>query len=278
MKTLALLAFALLAAPQGEMPLRRTLTAGNVDTYKIEDKVQQTVKMPGGETPMKIATTKTYALKTVAVDAAAGTATIEATTTFDKIEMDGPAAGMMGDKPQPVTQKGKIDVRNRITYEKTPGGDSLQSLLSGTQNAAASETFVELPEKPVKIGDKWEMVVEKNPLVFDQDQKLIATLTGEREVDGVAVWVVSVKGLLKTSVDSSKLPNAKGIDSPAGRTNIRVKGEIDLTSEGLVEKKTGRTISMITKGASKTTLELVETGITLETSGQLDSTVTLQKP
>ncbi|RYG25925.1 hypothetical protein EON82_05340 [bacterium] len=266
------------ATPQVSSLLRRTLKADSVDTYTIVDRTTQTVKSPMGDFPITVASTRTMVLTTKAVDTAAGTAAVEATTTFDKLEGDGPAAEMMKTKPAPLTQKGKIDARGRITFERVAQPGGIGTLLSGSESTLAAGSFVELPEKAVKVGDTWDIVIPKSPMVFDADQKLTAKLTGEKEVDGVPVWVVSVRGVVKTAMDSSKIPGSKPIQSPLGPTTIRVTGQDDITGEGLVEKSTGRTISMVSKAQSKKAIEIVESGITLDTTGQIESTITLKKP
>lgn len=279
MKTLSLALFSLaLLAPQGETTLRRKLEAGKVDTYKIESRVAQTVKGPTGDIPMTIKSTSTYLLKTVKVDEAAGTATVETTTTVDKLDADGPMGqAMAGQKPKPVTQTGKLDVRGRLTFDKSAGA-GMSEFLSGAQAASSAGNFVEFPEKPVKIGDTWDIVVPKSPMLLDQDQKLTAKLVGEKDLDGVAVWVVSLTGTLKTAVDSSKLPKeAQPQDSPMGPMTILLKGEIALTGEGLVDKATGKTLSMVTKGLSKANIDLPDMGMTFDTTGTIDSTITIAK-
>ena len=278
--SIALLALSALsfAAPQAGSLLRRTLKADTVDTYTIVDRTTQTVKSQFGELPVTASSTRTMVLTTKSVDAAAGTAVIEATTTYDKLQADGPAADLMKAKPAPLTQKGKIDVRGRITFERTPQTGGIGTLLSGSESTLAAGSFVELPEKAVGIGDSWDMVVPKSSMVSDVDQKLTAKLTGEREVDGVPVWVVSVRGVVKTAIDTSKIPGAKPIETPLGPTTIRITGQDDITGEGLVEKSTGRTLSMALKSQSKKTIEIVESGITMESTGQLESTITLKKP
>ena len=274
MKTLALLATALLAA-QAPTPtlLRRTLAADATDTYKIEDKVQETVKSGAmGEIPVNLTSTRTLVLRTSKVDAAAGTARFEATTTVDQIHADGPAAGLMGEKPPPVVQKGKLDVRGRLTYDPAATADLLSNLLGSSPGVVSAGIFVELPERAVRPGDTWDVTIPKNPLVYDQDQRLTATLVGDKDQDGVPVWVVSIRGVLRTVTDSTKVPGAK-----PGSTGVKVKGEVDLTGEGLVEKATGRTVQMTSKGASKATIELTDTGITLDTTGTVESVAKLQK-
>lgn len=273
MKLFSFLVVALLA-PQASTPtlLRRTLAADATDTYKIEDKVEETVRSGAmGEIPIHLNSKRTLTLHTSDVDAAAGIAHFQATTSVDEVKADGPAAALMNEKPKPTTQTGKLDVRGRMAYDPTAPGDLLSSILGSTPGAVSAGIFVELPERAVKPGDTWDIVIPKNPLVNDQDQHLTATLVGDKDLDGTPVWIVSIKGTLRSLTDSTKVPNAK----PG--TGVKVKGQVDLVGEGLVEKSTGRTVQMTSKGNSKATVELVETGITLDTDGTIESTAKLQK-
>ena len=191
----------------------------------------------------------------------------------DKITADGAASAMAAQKPPPVTQKGKIDVRGRITFDAPASEETMAALIGGTQGAISAGNFVEFPEKAVKIGDRWEIVVPKSPFLYDRDQRLACLLTGEKVVDGVPMWSVSLSGTLKTSVDGSKLPIGKS-ESPLA---VGIAGEDVLTGEGLVEKSTGRTMRMTIHGDSKRTITLLETGITLQVQGKVDSKIELQK-
>ncbi len=281
MKSLALPFLALLAfqaaAPQAGTVIRRSLKADATDTYTIVDRSEQTVKSPLGDMPVTVSSTRTFVLKTKTVDDKLGQAAIESTTTVEKLEADGAASDLAKAKPAPVTQTGKIDVRGRITYEKKPG-DAVSGLLNGASSTLAAGTFVEFPEKPLKIGDSWDMVVPKDPMVYGEDQKLTAKLTGEKELDGMPVWIVSIRGVVKSFVDSAKIPGAKPLDTPVGPMSVRISGQDTLSGEGLVEKSTGRTVSMSMKSLSKKTIELVEAGISMESTGTLDSKISLKKP
>ena len=273
MKTALLALSLLLAQAPSPMTLRRTLAPGSVDTYKIEDRVEQTVSSAMGQMPMTITSKRTYVLKTTQIDEKAGTARFEATTTVDTITADGAAAAMAAQKPGPLVQKGKLDVRGRMTLDPVAPTDALADLMSGTQGALAAGMFVEFPEKAVRIGDAWDVVVPKSPYLYDADQKLTETLIGEREVAGTPVWVVSLKGTLKTAIDGAKLPTTKS----SGPLPVLVQGEDVLTGEGLVEKATGRTLSMSVKGVSKRKIELTDSGLVLDVEGKVDSTAKLEK-
>ena len=268
---LLLLSFALAQDPG--VLLRRKLVSESVDVYKMTDRVEQTVVSAMGTMPMTITSDRTYVLRTTKVDEGAGNALFEATTTVDKITADGAASAMGAQKPGPVVQKGKIDVRGRMTLDPTPSSETVAGLMSGTQGAVAAGNFVEFPEKMVKVGDRWEVVVPKNPLLFDRDQHLSETLTGEKVVDGTPVWTVSINGTIQTSIDGSSL---KG--SPENRLDVRIEGQDEILGEGLVEKATGRTVLMTLRSNAKRTIKLLDTGLTLQVQGKSESKVTLEKP
>lgn len=264
-------------APQAGVVLRRTLKADATDTYAIVDHADLMLKSPLGDMPSTITTTRTFILKTKTPDDKAGTVPIEATTTVEKVEADGAASDLVKAKPAPAIQNGKIDVRGRMTFDKKAAGEIAGNLLSGASSTLAAGSFVEFSEKAVKVGDAWDITIPKDPLVYGEDQKLRATLTAEREVDGVAVWVVSIRGIVRSDVDSSKVPGLKPFSTPIGPMTIHMVGTDDINGEGLVEKATGRTISMITKTVSKKTIEMVEAGISMNATGTLDSKITLKK-
>ena len=254
--------------------LRRSFHPGDVEVYKMEDRVEQTVTSAMGKMPMTLTSNRTYTLRTTAVDDASGVAQFEATTVVDKITADGAAAPLASQKPSPTIQKGKVDVRGRTTLVAVPKEEMLSGLMSGTQGAISAGYFVEFPEKAVKIGDRWEIVVPKSPLLFDRDQRLTETLTGEKVIDGVPVWTVSLTGTLKTLIDGSSLPVGKS-ESPLA---VSVEGQDDLLGEGLIEKSTGRTLRMTIQGVSKRTIKLLDSGLTLQVEGKVDSKIELEKP
>lgn len=266
------------AAHQGIL-IRRKLEENTTDKYKIETKLKQTISMPNGmgDQDMDINSVSSYAVKVGKVDAATGVADVEVTTKVEKMDMTGPMAAMADneDIKKPFTLKGKMDVRNRITMEAAKSSDMMAAMMMGSQSSSNNSTFIELPEKAVSVGDSWEVIVPKGPLTGKEDQKLTAKLVGEKDVDGVSVWVVSLTGLIKTDADLSKLADQAG--GAAAGQKMTIKGTVDLTAEGLVDKGNGRTIKMTSKAKMKQTVELVDMGMSVDTKGTVDSVVTLQK-
>jgi hypothetical protein len=264
---------------QDAVLLRLKLAPNTTDSYTIETVVKQTINMPNGmgEQDLTVSTKALYTLKTLELDGEK--ANVEATTKVEDIKMEGGMAGSMPGmdaNTPPVVLKGKIDSRGRIVLE-TSKISPMAMALSGGSNT--STPFVELPEKAVKIGDTWDVIVPKGPMTQDEDQKMVAKLIGEKEFDGRKVWVVSMVGTVKNVMDSSKLPTEMKADSagPMGDMKMIIRGTSEITSEGLVDKETGRTLQMTSTGKTKQAIELSDMGLNIETAGTISTKMTLKK-
>jgi hypothetical protein len=262
---------------QDSVTLQRTLTENSTETYKIDSKADQTVTSPMGEMPLKVTAEMTYQLKTGKVDQDKGTADVDVTITVDKVDSDGPMGQMLNQQQiKPVLQKGTIDKRGHLALTLSNPGDTLQLAMSGVQSTQ-STLFIEFPDHPIKVGDSWDITVPKSPFTGPDDQTVTAKLTGDKKVDGKDVWVVGVSGKLKMSFDTSKLPASSNDSSnPLGAMKILVKGSLDLTGEGLVDKASGKTVSMKTTGNMKSSIEIPDHDITMDSTGTMESTVKLQ--
>jgi hypothetical protein len=270
---------ALAAAAQDGLLLRRTLTEGTTETYVVESVSKQVVNLPNGmgEQEMESTMAGSYLLKTGKIDAEKKTADLEFTFTIDKMESSGMmGGGAMGDdvKGKPVTMKGTIDERSRITFADGGGAKaSATSMLSG-QSMGANSVLIELPDKPVKIGDTWEVVIPKGEFTGKEDQKLVAKLVGEKEVDGKPAYVVSTEGTYKVDMDLSKA--AADAPGPMKGQKMLLKGTIDTKSDGVVEKSTGRTLRVTTKMKQQMALEIPDMGFNVDVSGTTSYVVTLK--
>jgi hypothetical protein len=89
------------------------------------------------------------------------------------------------------------------------------------------------------------------------------------------VWVITTSGKLAIDVDSSKLPKTDN-EGPLGGQNVKVKGSTELSVESLVEKGTGRTLKSETKTKTKSTIEVVDFGISVDSTGTSTTVATLQ--
>ncbi len=259
MKWVAFLTLATVAvAGQDAVTMRRELKAGTTETYKIENEIKQLIDVPSmGEQDMLITTLATVSIKTNAVNAQKGTADVEATTKVEKTAMDGSLAAMMGGNqdaklPEPKTETGTMDTRNRLVITppkdkpKNPGAGGPMAMMGmgGMTNMGAQMLLlVELPEKPLKIGDSIEVLVPgaaSAGTMGVKDLKMTLKLIGEREQEGQMLWVVNYAGTMKLEMDNSKDPKAAD-QGPMG--SMKMSGKALLTGEGLIDKASGKTVS-----------------------------------
>ena len=292
---LAALATAALAA-QDPFMIRRAFTVGATDTYKVESEVKQIIEIPSmGEQDMIMTRIATIAVKTLAVNAEKGTADVETLTKVEKSAMDGSIAAMMGSQdsklPDPKTEKGTIDSRNRFTVAKDPkeskpaeqgGPGSMMSMVAGMGAVSAQQmlTLVELPEKAVKIGDEFAAVLPaaagNAPSQGVKDMKMSIKLVGEKEVDGVKLWVVSYNGSFKLDIDPSKQPK-KANEQASPADDVKVTGTGIIGGEGLVEQATGKTISNLFTVKNDLKVYVAQLGSELPVRGTVSTKLTLVK-
>jgi len=264
-------------AAQDGIVLRRTLKENDTETYKIDSKASQTINLPNGmgEQEMNIATTSTYKLSTGKLDAAKGTLAITALSTIDKIDADGPMGdALASQKPKPVTTTGTLDARGHMVMDDSKTTMGQLQMGSGSQSSAGG-IFVEFPEKAIKVGDTWEVVVPKSPTTSPEDQKLTAKLVGEKKVGDKDVWIISTSGTFKLDIDSSKLAKDKeDASNPMAGQDMHIKGTIDMTGEILVEKSTGKTLRAEAKMKAKNNVEVM--GMNIDSTGTTTIVATLQ--
>ncbi|MFZ4507335.1 MAG: hypothetical protein ACOYON_06530 [Fimbriimonas sp.] len=280
---LAVIAMSALAlAAQDTVTLRRQLTDGTTEKYKIESTVKQSVEVPGmGEQNIDITTVMTYALKIGKTDAATGLASVETVSKLEKMSMEGmPGGGGSPDLPEEAKKEmvvpGKLDVRNRLKIENANIPTGPAAMLSGGSSATQTVgIFFEFPEGPIKIGDSWDVVIPKGPLMYKEDQKLKATLVGEKDADGVKAWVIKMEGTLKMEPDMEAMMKANAAQAGGGQMpNMKMTGTMEMSTEGLVDKATGVTIRMLTKYKMSNEMELVDQGMKLDLKGSGTTKVT----
>jgi hypothetical protein len=253
MKWISLLALATVAvaATQDGSLLRRALTVGTEESYKIDSVLKLVVESPQGEMDLNVTTLATVAIKPTKLDAEKGIADIESVTKLEKFSMEGALTQFIGTGPEKLpdakSEKGTLDSRNRLVIPPDPKAKPATMGMPDPSDlgAMALLALVELPEKPLKIGDTLEMGVPaaaSMATLGTKDQKITMKLVGEKSVDGKNFWVVSFSGNLKIDFDSSKLPKKEGEEaSPMG--DVKIVGTGTVTGDGLVDKATCRTSS-----------------------------------
>ena len=267
--TLFLLAASTLAfaAQAGDsVLLRRIFAEGETVKYKTTIDVAQQMTVPGmGDQDLTVKGSSEVAMKFGKIDPAKGTVSIETTTTIGQMEMGGSISSMIppSAESKPIVQKGTLSVTNRFVPEASPSGAAagiMQMMAGGNQSSVAQ--FIDFPETAVKIGDKWDVIIPKGPTSYPDDQKLQASLTGQKDVDGVSAWVIGLTGTFLSKIDSSKLPGAQ--ETPMG--SINVEGKSTIVGEAIIDKKTGKLLSMTSTIKSKTKTSIGDS-ITIESDG-----------
>ncbi len=264
-------------AAQDGILLRRELKEGAVEKYKILTKMNTIVELPNGmgEQEMEMTSTSTYSLTTKKVDAAKGTADIETTASVDDVKATGMMGAAMADqKPKPVTLSGSMDAQGRLKLVAPKDAASMALMMGSSGGSSGMSLFIEFPEKAVKIGDTWEVIVPKGPMSNPVDQKLTAKLIGEKDLNGTPVWVVSIGGKLNTKIDQTMPKDAGGQPNPMAGQKMNVKGGIELSGEGLVSKASGLTLRLETKTKSKQTVTMPSMGMSIDTSSNATMLIT----
>lgn len=272
---------ALAAASQDGLLLRRTLTEGATDTYTVQTVTKQVVQLPNGMGEQEMGSTvdATYKVKTGKVDAEKKSAAVELTYTIDKVDAEGALGAMAGqggpETGKPMSLTGSLDELGRLKMEAPKGtSPALATLMSNSSSLGGNMVSLELPEKAVKVGDTWEVIVPKSPFTGTKDQKLTAKLIGEKEVDGKAAYVISTEGTLEIDADLTKM--AEDAPPPMKGQKMFLKGKSELKTDGVVEKATGKTLRMTTKMKLKQTMEIPDMGMSIETTGTVATVSTLK--
>ena len=266
----AALAFAALAvAAQDSVVLKRTFKADSTEVYVVETANKSVANIQGQEMESEAKTTMIQTVKVKEVDAAKGTAKISLTTKIDKMEGTGfmeQAAQGMKDAPA-IEQTGTWSPNNSVVFDKTKGGNPMMAMVLGSASRT-SGVFFALPEKPVKVGDTWDIVIPKSPETGPADQKLTATLTGIK--DGHAMFSVTGKVTYATTISGE----AAGGQVPG---DMKIKGATDLKADVTVDAATGQTLEAKLTTKEKGTVGIEAAGMTIDTSGSSTITVTLKK-
>ncbi len=282
----AVCAVSALAITQDTHLLRRTLTESATDVYKVEIKSDNHMESPMGPMDMGVVGSMRQTFKLGKVDQQKGTAELEMTTSEIKMEMTGPMAemaqGAAGQTPKDLVVKGVLDTRNRLQATGGPGMSPQLMMMMGP-GASATGAGIEFPEGPVKIGDSWDVVVPKNPFLGDGEHKLRATLIGSKDVEGTSAWEIGLTGTIPFDVDMQELikklpaesvPNAEMMSG----MKVLLKGQVEVSSTGLVEKSSGRLIKMESNLKTKQNVSLPDMGMSMDGTGTMRMAMTLQPP
>ena len=260
------------ASLQQGVILRRDLKAEQTDVYKVETKMKQSVESPMGAQDMDMTQSMTYTMKT-GTAGADGKAPITLTVTDMKFDMGGAGGGMMPEMPKEMKMSGKIDERNRFTDLKVEGANAMMQMMGGSTTNSLGSSFIEFPEKEVKIGDEWDIVMPANKMAGIQESKMKAKLIGEKDGN----WEVKMAGPMSMKMDIGAMMKEQGGSDPTGgmMDGAVMTGKIDMDATAIVEKGTGRTKDITMKMKTKMNMDMA--GMSIGITGDGATTMKLQK-
>jgi len=261
------------AAQEGVL-LRRSLVEGSVDTYLIESTAKRNMSLPGlGDQSSTTKTTATYEVKGLSKVAGKPELPVALTYTILNATVDGAMAGIAPPPPkEPMKASATLDDRGHFTFSNDSKEADKALVFTMAQSLMQYSIGVELPEKPVKIGDSWDVTLPKSDF-YDVDQKLTVKLIGDDLSTGKPAYKVTTEGTIKVSMDLAKV----GLTAAnPGVGSILVKTESKVSGEGLVEKATGKTLKLTTKVVDTGTIEIPTQSTKIPTSGESTMVVTLK--
>ncbi len=267
---------ALVARTQDAITLRLQFKEGDQAVYKMASTVDQAIDasgMGGGVMNMKIESSSKVTQKFGKVDAAKGVANVEFIFTDNDVKMEGGVGMPMPDMPKEYKLIGKIDNRNRLLETKMEGLPA-EMMMMGGNSAQQTLGGFHFPEGPVKVGDKWDIIIPKMPSIFKEDQKLVAVLKKERDLNGKPVLDVSVRGTMNMNLDLAEIAKQSGQEGAMGGMKMTISGTIEVDTLVTVDKASGMLIQMDQTAKNNMSVNLEDMGATIPVTG---TTVTILK-
>lgn len=267
----AVVAFAI---GQDDYLMRRELKEGARDSYKVSTKVVQTMTpsdpsqaaLLGGE--MRFAMSMSMDMASSIQKIAEDKRSADFELNFNNIVYDmGAMAGMVPQESLPKAMKatGKVDDRSRLLEMKMP---DLPAALAGSQGMAGP-LMVELPEKPVKVGDSWDMPLPTAETLGAKDAKIAAKLVRLEDYEGLPAYYIELVSSIPIDADLSKVAEASG----APPMKVLAKGKFDMKGSAYVERATGRTLKMQVTFDTTSHVTMPEMGVEFDSVGSGTSLV-----
>lgn len=268
--------FGVAVAGQDGNALRFTLKEGT-DTYASESKDEQSIEIPNvGTQSTTVTKHSTYELKYAGVDTAKDTANLTLTRTVDKVEATGDGAEQETSlKRKPFVLTGTVNSLGSTKFDLTKLNMTQALEVSG--GSPAEGLIMQMPEKAVKVGDTWDVKIAKGATSYPEDQALKATLTGEKDLDGAKVWVITVVGKAKVDMNTAQFPDDPDATGAGANLKLHLTGAADVNSTVFVDKASGKVLRSEEKVKLHGQAELASPVITVELNSTQTGTITLKK-
>lgn len=243
----------------------RTALHPSIEEYHVQATVSQTI----AGRQASIVSTTAYTYNIGPVDESTGQAPVRITARIERFDMDSRLSsavtsslteGTVGllsstqiggmeiikDNLLVTPASGTIDSRNRFTVNPNEMVGVRAYVFGWGEIANLFQPFVEFPERQVGTGDSWDITLPKEPWTTLEEQKMAATLVGEKQADGRDVYALSLAGSLKITTDVGKL-----LPGVANTGFSALTGRIVVSGEATIDKTTGQTVSMNLKLVSE---------------------------
>jgi len=255
----------------GDNPvLRRTLSGSKPEVYKVNVHEYRAMSSEYFD-KMEFDTTRkcTVVIDATKSPASADKVNVDLTYRVDDEFVDGPSDGLTPEY-KPIVFKGTLDNRGTLAFEKEKA--TLEELATQmTLSAAETSVVVPLPEKPVKIGDTWEIPISGLNGKDQEPQKLTAKLVGEKKVGGQTAWVISTTGTVTTTSEQLLSFQVQGEEV---KQTFLSKTVSDVQGDTLLDQTTGRTIRSTTKLKKRMTMTIKTPKSESKVDGDYTTTIT----
>ena len=268
--SLGLVALTTLGMKQGVI-FRRTLSAGDSQTYHMEFKSNQGIEMPDGSGKQHVTGTGSQDMTESIdeVDSSGESATVTIRLANIKMDVDSPLGSAPKDFPSEATSTATVDRRNRFTNVVLD--PVLSKLFSDDTGVAAWGGGVEFPEGHVELGESWDNWIPKMGMM-SAGATLKATLIASDTLNGVPVWEIHLKGEIPVDVDMSKMPMSSG--NPLAGQPARMKGTLNVSSVIFLDRNTNLVVKSTTTTESKMNVIVPNMDIEMPVTGDTETTVT----
>lgn len=266
---LGLCALATLGMKQGVI-LRRTLSAGDSQTYHMDFRSNQTIDNPDGSGKVRVNGSGSQDMTETIdqVDNSGETADVTIALSNIKMDIETPLGASPKDFPSEARSTATLDRRNRFTNVVLD--PALAKLFSDDTGVAAWGGGIEFPEGHIAIGESWDNWIPKMGMM-SAGATLKATLVASDTLNGVAVWEIHLKGDIPVDVDMSKMPMSQG--NPLVGQQARMKGTLTVSSVIFLDRNTNLVVKSTTSTDSKMNVVAPNMDIEMPVSGNTETTV-----
>lgn len=267
---LAVVAMGSVALAEDTYTIRRTLTEGEKTKYTIQSVMDGKLDLSAfGQGSMDLSVKSGMTLLMVIEKVKDGKATFSGKVTDHTLEMEPAPPG--DSVPKEFSVKGSLTDRNDVSDIKFEGLTGMSKMMTEGSMQGILRSLV-LPEKAVKIGESWEQpkTVKLPSGSIDSDVK--ATLVAVEKKDDKEFYKISLKGKAKTVGEV-------GAEEGGGMGMGKMKSTSDSTIDAIVmlDKATGKLISMTNSGDISVATEMVDMGMTIPMSGKMTMKVEIAK-